>query len=200
MVRDRGLAGPDGLMPGSSSAAPTGLTIEAIVAVESPREFRLHPRDRVVAYTAEAGGARQLFTLPLRGGTRDPGHRVGEGGVRAGTGRRTAVGSPTSVTRSSGSSRPMARGSTRVVAKPGGARQPHWSPDGKRLAFISRRRGWSQVWVIDAPVPRRGRPANEPRAPEPSVVTASGVDVDSFEWAPDGERLAIMARLLTEGS
>jgi dipeptidyl aminopeptidase/acylaminoacyl peptidase len=88
--------------------------------------------------------------------------------------------------------------STRVVAKPGGARQPHWSPDGKRLAFISRRRGWSQVWVIDAPVPRRGRPANEPRVPEPSVVTASGVDVDAFEWAPDGERLAIMARLLTK--
>ena len=29
----------------------------------SPREFRLHPRDRVVAYTAEAAGARQLFTV-----------------------------------------------------------------------------------------------------------------------------------------
>ena len=34
----------------------------------SPREFRLHPRDRVVAYTAEAAGARQLFTFSLRGG------------------------------------------------------------------------------------------------------------------------------------
>ena len=44
-----------------------GLTIESIVAVDPPREFRLHPRDRVVAYTAESGGARQLFTLSLRG-------------------------------------------------------------------------------------------------------------------------------------
>ena len=50
---------------GATGAA--GLTIEAIVAVESPREFRVHPRDRVVAYTAEAAGARQLFTLSLRG-------------------------------------------------------------------------------------------------------------------------------------
>ena len=45
-----------------------GLSIEAIVAIEPPREYRLHPRDRAVAYTAEAGGNRQLFTLPLRGG------------------------------------------------------------------------------------------------------------------------------------
>src|SRR4029077_12339286 len=44
------------------------LTIEAIVAVDTPREFRLHPRDRVVAYTAEAAGRRRLFTLSLRGG------------------------------------------------------------------------------------------------------------------------------------
>ena len=44
------------------------LSIQAIVAVDVPREFRLHPRDRVVAYTAEAAGARQLFTVSLRGG------------------------------------------------------------------------------------------------------------------------------------
>ena len=36
--------------------------------MESPREFRLQPRDRLVAYTSEAAGARQLFVLPLRGG------------------------------------------------------------------------------------------------------------------------------------
>ena len=56
------------LMPTAPTTPSPNLTIEAIVAVEAPREFRLHPRDRVVAYTAEAGGARQLFTLSLRGG------------------------------------------------------------------------------------------------------------------------------------
>ena len=55
-------------MPTAPSTPSPSLTIEAIVAVDTPREFRLHPRDRVVAYTAEAAGARQLFTLSLRGG------------------------------------------------------------------------------------------------------------------------------------
>ena len=56
------------LMPTAPTTPSPNLTIEAIVAVDAPREFRLHPRDRVVAYTAEVGGARQLFTLSLRGG------------------------------------------------------------------------------------------------------------------------------------
>ncbi len=184
-------------MPGSSNAPATGLTIEAIVAVESPREFRLHPRDRVVAFTAEAAGARQLFTLPLRGGMPTQ-VTASEKAVTepawSPDGRRLAYirDEELWVVEADGSR------ATRVVAKPGGASQPRWSPDGRRLAFVSRRRGWSQVWVIDAPVPRRGRPANEPKAPEPSVVTASGVDVDAYAWAPDGERLAIMARLTPE--
>jgi dipeptidyl aminopeptidase/acylaminoacyl peptidase len=184
-------------MPGSSNTTATGLTIEAIVAVESPREFRLHPRDRLVAFTAESAGARQLFTLPLRGG---PPTQVtaSEQAVSepawSPDGRRLAYirDEELWVVEADGSR------STRVVAKPGSASQPRWSPDGRRLAFVSRRRGWSQVWVIDAPVPRRGRPANEPKRPEPSVVTATGVDVDAFAWAPDGERLAIMARLTPE--
>jgi dipeptidyl aminopeptidase/acylaminoacyl peptidase len=51
--------------PGSQAAI---LSAEAIAAVESPREFRLHPRERTVAYTLESGGARQIFTFSLRGG------------------------------------------------------------------------------------------------------------------------------------
>ena len=35
--------------------------------------------------------------------------------------------------------------------------RPAWSPDGHRLAFISRRRGWSQVWLIDAHTMRKIR-------------------------------------------
>ena len=55
-------------MPTAPTTPSPNLTVEAIVAIETPREYRLHPRDRVVAYTAESAGTRQIFTLSLRGG------------------------------------------------------------------------------------------------------------------------------------
>ena len=157
---------PTDRTPGAATGA-AGLTIEGIVAVESPREFRINPRDRTVAFTAEVAGARQLFTLSLRG-TGAPATQL------------TASEKPISEPQWSPDGRRLAfvrdeeiwiveaDGSrlTRVVAKPGGGRDPQWSPDGRRLAFLSRRRGWSQVWLIDAPVPRRGRPQREPRPPQ----------------------------------
>lgn len=178
-----------------AATGSAGLTIEAIVAVDPPREFRIHPRDRVVAYTAEAAGARQLFTLSLRG--------TGAPAVQL-----TASEKPVSDPNWSPDGRRLAfvrdeeiwiieaDGSrlTRVVAKPGGGREPRWSPDGRRLAFLSRRRGWSQVWLIDAPVPRRGRPQRDPKPPEAVALTATGVDVDTMAWSPDGGRIAVMAQ------
>ena len=181
-------------MPTAPTTPSPNLTVEAIVAIGTLAEFRLHPRDRIVAYTAEAAGTRQIFTLALRGGypaqitasekaASDPqwspdGHRLAfvrdeEIWVVEGDGSRL----------------------TRVVVKPGDGRAPRWSPDGHRIAFLSRRRGWTQLWIIDAPVPRRGRPANDPKPPRPTALTVPGLDVEAFEWAPDGARVAVMAHL-----
>jgi dipeptidyl aminopeptidase/acylaminoacyl peptidase len=166
-----------------------GLSIEAIVAVDPPQEFRLHPRDRTVAFTAETAGSRQLFTMPLRGGYRT---------------QLTASAKPVSDPQWSPDGRRLAfvredeiwvieaDGSrlAKVTGHKAGTHSPRWSPDGKRLAFVSRRRGWSQIWVIDAPVPRRGRPANEPKPPEAHPLTPAGTDVIGFAWSRDAGRVA----------
>ena len=172
--------------PPAPDAAASILPIEAIVAVDSPREFRLHPRDRLVAYTAEAAGARQLFTpVPARR-LPDPADGIGEADLRS------AMVARRSPARLRPRRRDLGHGGRRVAPDPGrrrsraAASRPRWSPDGRRLAFISRRRGWSQIWLIDAPVPRRGRPAADPKPPEPTVLTEAGIDVDEFEWSPDG--------------
>ena len=166
------------------------LTIEQIVAVDPARDHRLHPRGTAVAFTAEAAGARQLFVLPLRGGlpvqitasekaVTDP--QWSPDGRRLAFVRDDAIW----VVEADGSRESKATG------HPAGTSHPRWSPDGLRLAFISRRRGWGQLWIIDAPVPRRGRPAREPRTPEPTAISPSGLDVFDFAWSPDGRTIAI---------
>jgi dipeptidyl aminopeptidase/acylaminoacyl peptidase len=183
-------------MADDGSAAPatggSGLTIEAIVAVDSPREFRIHPRDRVVAFTAEAAGARQVFTLSLRG-TGTPTTQITASEKPASDPQWSPDGRRLAFVRDDEIWIVEADGSrlTRVVGKPGGGRDPRWSPDGRRLAFISRRRGWSQVWLIDAPVPRRGRPQRDPRPPLPTPLTRGGFDADGLAWSPDGTQLAV---------
>jgi dipeptidyl aminopeptidase/acylaminoacyl peptidase len=181
--------------PTAPSTGGTGLSIEAIVAVDSPREFRLHPRDRVVAYTAEIGGARQLYTMSLRG-TGTPPTQITASEKPVGNPQWSPDGRRLAFTREDEIWIVESDGSrlTRVVAKPAGGHDPRWSPDGRQLAFLSRRRGWTQVWLIDAPVPRRGRPQRDPKPPEARALTSTGIDVDGIAWSPDGTRVAVMAQ------
>ena len=54
---------------------------------------------------------------------------------------------------------------------------PHWSPDGKFLAFLSARNdGKTQVWLLN----RLGGEAEK--------LTDTAQDVDSFRWSPDARR------------
>jgi len=169
------------------------LTIEQIVAVAEPREPRLSPDGRRVAYTAEAAGARQAFVLDLRSGlarqvtaseqaVSDP--QWSPDGSRLAYVREKAIW----IVGIDGS-RP-----TIVADHPAGQHLPRWASDGRRIAFVSRRRGWSQAWVVAAPLPRRGpRPVREER-PEPRALTPSGIDVDDLQWSPDGTRIAVLAQ------
>jgi dipeptidyl aminopeptidase/acylaminoacyl peptidase len=60
---------------------------------------------------------------------------------------------------------------------------PRWSPDGKYLAFLSKREeGKTQVWLLN----RMGGEAQR--------LTDTVQDVDDFAWSPDSRRLVLVLR------
>jgi dipeptidyl aminopeptidase/acylaminoacyl peptidase len=140
------------------------LTIEQAAAVEAPREFRLSPDGRRVAFTFEAGGARQLFVMPIRGGYPEQitaSEKACLDPQWSPDGRRLAF------VRDEAIWMVDVEGSHEAVVAqhPAGNRSPRWCADGHQIAFISRRRGWDQLWVVEAPVPRpAGHPASLARA------------------------------------
>jgi dipeptidyl aminopeptidase/acylaminoacyl peptidase len=56
-----------------------------------------------------------------------------------------------------------------------------WSPDGKRLAFLSDRDGKQQIYLI------------APRGGEAVALTSGETGVSDFEWSPDGRQIAFTA-------
>jgi dipeptidyl aminopeptidase/acylaminoacyl peptidase len=75
--------------------------------------------------------------------------------------------------------------SVRVTSSPQSETTPRWSPDGRRLAFISPRQDpkeAAQVWLLD----RAGGEAEK--------LTAVEGGVSDYDWAPDGKRLVLAVR------
>ena len=59
--------------------------------------------------------------------------------------------------------------------------QPTWSPDGRKIAFVSNRnQGFIQIWVIDA----------DGRNP---IRLTDGVWDEHPDWSPDGQKIAYQA-------
>jgi dipeptidyl aminopeptidase/acylaminoacyl peptidase len=56
--------------------------------------------------------------------------------------------------------------------------RPHWSPDGKQIAFLSQRSGFNEAWLI------------EPDGQGLRQLTHLGMDVGWLSWSPDGKRIA----------
>jgi len=72
----------------------------------------------------------------------------------------------------------------RLTRSPADEHAPRWSPDGRRLAFLSKRddpREVDQVWLLD----RAGG--------EPERVSDLPGGVSDLAWSPDGSRLALIA-------
>jgi dipeptidyl aminopeptidase/acylaminoacyl peptidase len=62
-----------------------------------------------------------------------------------------------------------------------GSASPRWSPDGKRLAFLSARDARTQIHLIS------------PAGGEAIQATDFDADVQSFDWSPDGRRFALLS-------
>ncbi|MFP5284502.1 MAG: hypothetical protein ACLGI9_02070, partial [Thermoanaerobaculia bacterium] len=64
------------------------------------------------------------------------------------------------------------------MAQIGGSRSPSFSPDGRRIAFVSDRSGVPQVWMVSS------------EGGEPRQLTRLEDQVRGVEWSPDGKWLA----------
>lgn len=62
----------------------------------------------------------------------------------------------------------------------GDEEHPRWSPDGKRLAFLSDREGRGAIYLID------------PDAGEAERITDEPAGIFDFEWSPDGKSIAFL--------
>ncbi len=69
----------------------------------------------------------------------------------------------------------------RLASSPKSDSGPRWSPDGKRIAFISSRSGSPQIWMID------------PRGGEAFQVSALSTGASGVIWSPSGKHLAFLS-------
>src|SRR5437016_2478332 len=73
---------------------------------------------------------------------------------------------------------PVAGGDAIQLTRTGKDSSPKWSPDGKKIAFLSARSGDSQVYVLSMD------------GGEAHPVTKVSTGVDIVKWSPDGRTLA----------
>jgi len=69
----------------------------------------------------------------------------------------------------------------RLTASPSADNSPRWSPDGKRLAFVSGRGGSPQVWMLNLD------------GGEATPLTKLSTGASGPVWSPDGKRLAFVS-------
>lgn len=66
----------------------------------------------------------------------------------------------------------------RLTSSPGTDNNPRWSPDGKKIAFVSTRSGAPQIWTID------------PAGGEAVQLTNLSTGASGVVWSPDGKKIA----------
>jgi dipeptidyl aminopeptidase/acylaminoacyl peptidase len=82
---------------------------------------------------------------------------------------------------------PLTGGVPRQITRDGEANQrPRWSPDSRRIAYLSDRSGSSQIWTMD------------PDGANAKQVTSIATDADGVMFAPDGKSLVFTSEVYPE--
>ncbi len=148
------------------------------------------PDDRALVFASNRGGAYELWQVPANGGTAQSiatkGFEVTSPDL-ADDGRILAYTSTTQnwniwrapiVAAEAASSPPI-----RLIASLGRNDSPRYSPDGRRIAFISDRSGSWELWVSDS----EGHELRQ-------ITSFGGSVVGTPHWSPDGQYLIFDAR------
>src|SRR4051812_31737957 len=82
---------------------------------------------------------------------------------------------------------PLTGGVPRQITHDGESNQrPRWSPDSKRIAYLSDRGGSSQIWLMD------------PDGGNPSQVTKISTEADGVLFSGDGKNLVFTSNVFPE--
>lgn len=76
----------------------------------------------------------------------------------------------------------------RLTTSPSGDANPRWSPDGKKIAFVSSRSGDAQIWLIDL------------GGGEAQQFTTLSTGASNPVWSPDGKRISFVSAVYPEFS
>ncbi len=159
----------------------TARLIEAFASISSPSEFACSPDGRTVAFTLRVRNHSQIFALPVE--PAGPPRRLTGTFVDCGEPHWAPGGEAFVFVRDTGLWIANADGTNAHVLTdhPAGNSSPRWSPDGSRIAFVSRRRGWNHLWTIG------------PSGEELRQLTRGAFDATDPVWSPDARWLAFCA-------
>jgi dipeptidyl aminopeptidase/acylaminoacyl peptidase len=87
---------------------------------------------------------------------------------------------------------PANGGDAKQLTSGPGEDRPRWSPDGKKLAFVSDRDGTQQVWTWDFDPTTVSLPG------EPAKITSLSTGADGEVWSPDGSAILFTSEVYPE--
>jgi Tol biopolymer transport system component/DNA-binding winged helix-turn-helix (wHTH) protein len=148
------------------------------------------PDGRDIVFTSMRGGSSALWRISASGGTPQPVPGVGAG---ASLPSISPKGHQLVYQQSPGPKRNLWRLNLRdpkhsqgspalVVSEKGASTRPHFSPDGKKIAFESDRLGYSEIWTCDSEGTNCGQ-----------MTSLHGV-AGAARWSPDGQYIAFEYR------